>query len=385
MKHVARQEAKNMSPTKLPRPKKLFHDAEEADMEFALVDHQLHSLIDEGALCLADENVKLHHYVQPASIDLPVSGTAYLVKEKILPFKKRVECSMLRSTCDTCRMQVKDLIGELTLEEKSLTGKGAVLLKGQSYLIYCGVICLQKGQRGCLSPKSSIGRVDIMVRGIVDGCGLYDVVPGDGISRELWLEISPRSFNIRVHAGIAMTQLMIFAACNEDDAFQTPIKSVYDDFDHSPAKSVTLHSEEGGEMCKEMCNLREDFQSFASIEDGFEALPTEDILDLSLTDFHHPRKFFREIFPSDQGRLTLEKDRFYILATKERVCVPTYLSAEMVPFSHHVGELRAHYAGFFDPGFGYGREGEVKGTVGVLEIRVGTKEAHLSDHVPDMF
>ena len=83
-----------MSPTKLPRPKKLFHDAEEAEMEvyqpcegrsvsdlgwyrqFALVDHQLHSLIDEGALCLADENVKLHHYVQPASIDLPVSGTA---------------------------------------------------------------------------------------------------------------------------------------------------------------------------------------------------------------------------------------------------------------------------------------------------------------------
>eukprot|EP00960_Hanusia_phi_P008079 231568-Hanusia_phi.AAC.2 len=40
----------------------------------------------------------------------------------------------------------------------------------------------------------------------------------------------------------------------------------------------------------------------------------------------------------------------------------------MVPFSHHVGELRAHYAGFFDPGFGYGREGEVKGTVGVLEV-----------------
>jgi dCTP deaminase len=41
----------------------------------------------------------------------------------------------------------------------------------------------------------------------------------------------------------------------------------------------------------------------------------------------------------------------------------------MVPFSHHVGELRAHYAGFFDPGFGYGREGELKGAVGVLEVR----------------
>lgn len=46
-----------------------------------------------------------------------------------------------------------------------------------------------------------------------------------------------------------------------------------------------------------------------------------------------------------------------------------HLSAEMVPFSHHVGELRAHYAGFFDPGFGYGAAGEIKGTVGVLEVR----------------
>lgn len=61
--------------------------------------------------------------------------------------------------------------------------------------------------------------------------------------------------------------------------------------------------------------------------------------------------------------------RFYILATKERVSVPLHLSAEMVPFSHHVGELRAHYAGFFDPGFGFGAAGEINGTVGVLEVR----------------
>ena len=49
--------------------------------------------------------------------------------------------------------------------------------------------------------------------------------------------------------------------------------------------------------------------------------------------------------------------------------MPNALSAEMVPFSHNVGELRAHYAGFFDPGFGYGRSGEVRGTIGVLEVR----------------
>ena len=39
-----------------------------------------------------------------------------------------------------------------------------------------------------------------------------------------------------------------------------------------------------------------------------------------------------------------------------------------VPFSHHVGELRAHYAGFFDPGFGFGTNGDIKGSIGVLEV-----------------
>jgi hypothetical protein len=59
--------------------------------------------------------IDLSKYVQPASIDLPVSGKIFLVKEKVLPFQQRVS----------------DLVHEITLEEKSLDGNGAVLLKGQ--------------------------------------------------------------------------------------------------------------------------------------------------------------------------------------------------------------------------------------------------------------
>ena len=40
----------------------------------------------------------------------------------------------------------------------------------------------------------------------------------------------------------------------------------------------------------------------------------------------------------------------------------------MVAFEAACGELRTHYAGFFDPGFGYGR-GELHGTQVVLEVR----------------
>ena len=48
--------------------------------------------------------------------------------------------------------------------------------------------------------------------------------------------------------------------------------------------------------------------------------------------------------------------------------MPKQYSAEMVPFDPSVGEFRIHYAGFFDPGFGYGA-GEIPGTRAVLEVR----------------
>ena len=102
---------------------------------------------------------------------------------------------------------------------------------------------------------------------------------------------------------------------------------------------------------------------------GYEAKHTNEVVDLSRIGKHERDDFFRPIRCDGKGRLTLEKDRFYILATKEHISVPLEISGEMIPFSHLVGELRAHYAGFFDPGFGYGAEGERKGTVAVLEVR----------------
>jgi len=323
------------------------------------------------------------------------------------------------------------------LEEKELGGNGAVLLKGQTYLFYCGKVRLPEGCRGCLSPKSSIGRVDVMVRGVVDGCGLYDIVPGDGKERELWLEISPRSFNVRVHAGSAMTQLMLFMGA--DDVLESDIPIVDAQVGlQAPAgvecSTPTRPASPGEAVSSSMAAVNQSFDEGSSIIDeerhemleesvdglgneqqawqrelesricydtdgtvlplhlhkgalvlsvciptdhallaGYEAIATEEVIDLTRVGSHDPRKFFRPVYSHGSSvtdaRLTLEKDRFYILATKERVSIPVHLSAEMVPFSHHVGELRAHYAGFFDPGFGFGANGDLKGSIGVLEVR----------------
>ena len=48
--------------------------------------------------------------------------------------------------------------------------------------------------------------------------------------------------------------------------------------------------------------------------------------------------------------------------------MPPDYAAEMVPFDPLVGEFRVHYAGFFDPGFGYAGAGG-RGARAVLEVR----------------
>ncbi|MDH5699441.1 MAG: 2'-deoxycytidine 5'-triphosphate deaminase, partial [Nitrospirota bacterium] len=66
--------------------------------------------------------------------------------------------------------------------------------------------------------------------------------------------------------------------------------------------------------------------------------------------------------------MLLEPEEFYILASKERIQVPPGYSSEMVAYEAACGELRTHYAGFFDPGFGYANPSR-KGTQVVLEVR----------------
>jgi len=51
----------------------------------------------------------------------------------------------------------------------------------------------------------------------------------------------------------------------------------------------------------------------------------------------------------------------------------------MVAYDPTMGEFHVHYAGFFDPGFGYGAQGEVLGTKAVLEVRAHDMPILLED------
>eukprot|EP00466_Bigelowiella_natans_P013307 jgi/Bigna1/88578/estExt_fgenesh1_pg.C_340058 len=354
--------------------------------EFVLVDKDLKQLIDQDCFDFdigPEARVRsplvsppLLDYVQPATIDIPISGPVHLLKERVLPF----------------RQNLSNLLPALTLQQWDFgdNEEGVLLLKGQSYLIRCGKVTLPSGCRGVLSPKSSIGRIDVMVRSVVDGCGLYDVIPeytaatADGVQgsqcAELWVEVTPRSFNVRIYRGLALTQLMILSSSkngfdmNNDDNEEEKGKGEVSRSDG--AMPPLLYGDDEKEIPLNLHNgmiilgIRVPRTHGEII--GYEAISTSDVVDLKRVSGHSHEDFFRPIsyYGSENGgRLVLEKDRFYILCIKERVAVPKEFSAEMIPFSHNIGELRAHYAGFFDPGFGIDEHGGLRGSNGVLEVR----------------
>ena len=298
--------------------------------EVALVDTELRKLVANGAFTF-DFSSDLDRYVQPASIDSPLPKKAWLVKEKVLPFQK-------------C---VRELLDNLALDECSLEGDGAMLLRGQTYLVHCGTVALPATHRGLLSPKSSIGRVDLMVRGVVDQCGLYDIIDG-GEQRELWLEISPQSFNVRVKAGIALTQLMVFAdlgsvssESNDSPLPRTPRPLVFNEVGEPlplrlykdmlilslrvPSGADDASARDEGSQALPALDtdserrLRCDSRGSSNLLAGYEAVTTNEVIDMSRVGAHDPSTFFRPVYAEPgAGKMTLEKDRFYILATKVR-------------------------------------------------------------------
>jgi dCTP deaminase len=82
--------------------------------------------------------------------------------------------------------------------------------------------------------------------------------------------------------------------------------------------------------------------------------------------WHH---FWEPITRADCDPLILYPEDFYIFASCEGVYVPPEYAAELVAYDTRVGEIRVHYAGFFDPGWGINGKGNPQGTRAVLEVR----------------
>ena len=291
----------------------------------------------------ADEPID-ERQLQPSSIDLRLGNKAYRVRSSFLPHKKKVE----------------EMLPELLMYDFDLTD-GAILEKGNVYLIpLMESLALPGDIRGRTNPKSSTGRLDIFTRVITDYSQRFEDIDS-GYHGRLYLEVVPRSFTIKVQKGLCLNQLRLVRGNS----------SISDN------QLLTMHDEMpliyGSGVFKASTSISNGIYVGIEVhtenEDriiGYMAKKNSRVIDLTGDDKYEVHDFWEPIKSPHENFLILEPEEFYIFASKERVRVPMDCAAEMVEFDAGSGELRTHYAGFFDSGFG---DVEVEGTKAVLEVR----------------
>ncbi|MEM6480321.1 MAG: 2'-deoxycytidine 5'-triphosphate deaminase [Pseudomonadota bacterium] len=301
-----------------------------------LADIQIRELIQTGAL--SSSAPILNEQIQPASLDLRLSDRAYRVRASFLPGATTVA----------------ERLESLTMHSFPLTG-GAVLERGCVYLIpLMERLSLPQGMTAAASAKSSIGRLDLMTRIITDQGIEFDRVP-EGYVGPLYAEICPQSFSVVAQPGQLLNQI-IFR--------QGDTRLSDEDLRKVHARTPIVHTDA---VIDDGLGFSVDLQPTTGDLVGYRAKRHSGIIDLSKTNHYDPAEYWEEVRTRD-GRIILDPGAFYILVSREAIAIPPDCAAEMAPYLAMVGEFRVHYAGFFDPGFGYDAAGGA-GSRGVLEVR----------------
>ncbi len=221
--------------------------------------------------------------------------------------------------------------------------------------------------QGIANPKSTTGRLDIFVRLITEFGDQFDRVP-PGYSGQLFIEVSSRTFPVRVRQGMRLNQLRFVRGNSLEPLRNGALRKLAKEYRlvHDSVSPYTTDSAIGDGV-----EIRVDLegQDESSIV-AYKAKDSPRAIELDRLDYYDPAEFWERIErPRKARRIILSKGSFYLLASKARVGVPLTHAAEMIAHDPSMGEFRVHYAGFFDPGFGYGQAGEIHGTKAVLEVR----------------
>jgi len=282
-----------------------------------LPDHHLAALVGRGIL--TSDAPLAEGQVQPASIDLRLGSKAWRLRASFLPGPDRTVAERLD---DDLVMHTVDLRA------------GAVLETGCVYLAPLQEgLKLPAGLTAAMNPKSSTGRIDVFTRVITDHGIAFDQAPV-GYDGPLFAEISPCTFSILAREGDRLSQIRFRQGA------------------HETLREVTVSV---------------DLAGFNDGIVGYRARRHSGLVDLAKIGGHAASRFWEPLRAPDR-RLILDPGEFYILASREAVEIGRGEAAEMAPIATEIGEFRAHYAGFFDPGFGTAEAGGV-GARAVLEVR----------------
>lgn len=308
---------------------------------------ELRDLAADGRI-LVPSPIREEQY-QPASLDLRLGITAH-----------RVQASFLTGPNASVPDKLAELgMGRLELRQPTILERNCIYVVCLQEMLY-----LPETLGGKANPKSTTGRLDVFTRVITDHGDTFDRIPA-GYDGKLWLEIVPRTFPVVVREGDCLTQLRL----ERGEALCT---------DGELRAADRVHG---------LCRTGAGERAVAVIDDGmivtariarddpgepggviaWRGRTNAPIVDLSKRRHYRPTDFWEPVPAPPSGRLILDPGHLYLLNSAERLSIPDEFAAEMVPFDPAVGEFRIHYAGFFDPGFGW--SDNQRGTRAVLEVR----------------
>ncbi|MDC3075143.1 2'-deoxycytidine 5'-triphosphate deaminase [Pelagibacteraceae bacterium] len=284
--------------------------------------------------------------IQPSSIDLSLSEECYEIKHSFLSYNSKV------------RNKLKDLaIKKINLSEEF------IFKKNKTYIVRLNEsLNLQKNVFGHCNPKSSTGRLDIFCRSLVDYAEEYEKIPKN-YKGEIFLEITSRSFDIAFKKDNSLNQLRLI---NRNHNYLTDKQLI-----NLNKKQKILIQTKNDIKIDNGLKLSVDLSRSSIV--AYVAKKHTPVLNFSKIKSHIINDFWNKIY-KDNKKLLIEKNKFYILRSKEKVRIPSNLAGEMIPYDTGIGDFRAHYAGFFDPGFGLSN-----GSYAVLEVKTNEVPFLLED------
>ncbi len=282
-----------------------------------LPEQDIKKLAENGQI--KSDSALLEGQIQPASLDLRLGKVAYRLRASFLP---------------GAGQSVSDQLGSVVTHKIDLS-EGAVLETGCIYLVPLQEsLALDSTLSAAANPKSSTGRLDVFTRVICDGAEAFETIP-KGYDGPLYVEIAPRTFSVLVRPGDRLVQIRFRRG--ETKILRSQTVSI--DLEGSADPDGII---------------------------GWRARRHSGLVDVTGVAAHAALDYWEPIRARD-NQLILDPQEFYILVSKEAVSIPKDEAAEMAPIAPEIGEFRAHYAGFFDPGFGLGAKGN--GSRAVLEVR----------------
>ena len=169
----------------------------------------------------------------------------------------------------------------------------------------------------------------------------------------MFVEITTRSFDIEFTSGDKLNQMrLVYKKNNYLNDAQL--------YEHNHINPISFSSETP--LIDNGLKVSVDLSSDKNIC-AYRAKVNSPILNFNKIHFHDKFQFWDPI-KSINNSLVIEKDKFYILKSKEKIRIPNNMAGEMVPYDTGIGDFRVHYAGFFDPGFG-----NPNGSFAVLELK----------------